>query len=125
MKGSFIDSQDKTLLHVKVKSMTHEDLENEQHDLDTGFQASTGFGSRALQETTTFGLTDQESIKEFIARSTIAKETLEIEEKPKEEINRNIELSEEITRDEIIADTDFNLTVDNRLLTQRGRGEIK
>ena len=64
LKGSNIDTQDESKLHIKAKSMSHEDLENEQHDITTGFQIQTGFGERVLQGTTTFGLTDKETIRE-------------------------------------------------------------
>ena len=124
LKGSTIDTQDESKLHVKAKSMSHEDLENEQHDVTTGFQIQTGFGERVLQGTTTFGLTDKETIRESTTRSTISKGQLEITEEPKEEINRNIELIEEIRRDEIISDTDFSITVDNRLFSGDGLRDI-
>ena len=104
--------------------MSHEDLENEQHDVTTGFQIQTGFGERVLQGTTTFGLTDKETVRESTTRSTISKGQLEITEESKEEINRNIELIEEIRRDEIISDTDFSITVDNRLFSGDGLRDI-
>lgn len=129
MEGSLIanidkDGKDAGNLDIKAGSIETKDIYNRDNNSETGFGFSTSTGSDPKGSndghpggTTSVTVTDKGSEKEGITHSTIGQGNIEIADGSDiSGINRDINKTETITKDEITGALDATVKIDNRVL---------
>lgn len=106
------------------------DIEDHNYNSSSGFNVSTSIGipqkgtkeaSTAPKGSTTIGLNSSGQETEQLTKATLGQGTLT---NVTDTTNRDINNTQEITRDQITGMLDGSVTVDHRLLTESGRAEI-
>lgn len=129
MNGSLIanidkDGKDAGNLDIKAGSIETKDIYNRDNNSETGFGFSTSTGSDPKGSndghpdgTKSVTVTDKGSEKEGITHSTIGQGNIEIADGSDiSGINRDINKTETITKDEITGALDATVKIDNRVL---------
>lgn len=106
------------------------DIEDHNYNSSRGFNVSTNIGipqegtkeaSTAPKGSTTIGLNSSGQETEQLTKATMGQGTVK---NATDTTNRDINNTQEITRDQVTGMLDGSVTVDHRLLTESGRAEI-
>ena len=129
LTGAMIDGSES--LHLATNELEFKDLHDFERSTETGFGVSTSIGvSTDKGETslhpngsTTITMKDKGSEREQITRATIGRGNITVggESNPDlEGLNRDVSVSQEITKDKITGALDGSMTIDNRVFSGEG-----
>lgn len=138
-------------LTLTTNALVYEDIKDFYNNETKGFNFSTSIGANKTdqndinlhpQGTTTIGLTNKGEEKEQITKTTVGNGNISAKNKINgkdilinennksnqntllSDLNRDINKSQEATKDEITGSLEGSMTIDNRLFTSEGRNEV-
>ena len=122
--------------NVENLELAYNDIHDFNTSSETGFGINSGIGGNRTDMgeynlhpsgSTTIGMTDKGSTTEQTTHATIGAGNITVGGDTNPELaglNRDVDNSQEITRDEITGALDGSVTVDNRVFTESGRDQI-
>ncbi len=135
--GAVISGGDPDNFTLDTGSFAYTDIQDYDRGSNSGWGVSTSFNpldlkeqQKAPQGSTTLSANRNGHDKEGITRATMGEGTLIVRDEDSDKnsdlagLNRDTDNVQEITRDEITGGLDAELTLDHRLVTERGRMEI-
>ncbi|WP_286791932.1 hemagglutinin repeat-containing protein, partial [Marinobacter sp. Hex_13] len=135
--GAVISGGDPDNFTLDTGTFAYTDIQDYDRGSNSGWGVSTSFNpldlkeqQKAPQGSTTLSTNRNGHDKEGITRATMGEGTLIVRDEDSDKnsdlagLNRDTDNVQEITRDEITGGLDAELTLDHRLVTERGRMEI-
>ena len=134
LTGGVIDGREE--LNLATGELAYNDIQDFNTSSETGFGINSGIGGNRTdmgdynlhpQGSTTISMTDKGSTTEQTTHATIGAGNITVGGDTNPELaglNRDVDNSQEITRDEITGALDGSVTVDNRVFTESGRDQI-
>ena len=110
-------------LTISAKHLDASDLTDIERRRQRGNDFSISAGDGLFDGKTTVGRTNKAYEIEGVTRATIGQGTLDIADGSGGNVNRDINKTQEITKDIITAASDYNVTIDNRLIDPTGKGQ--
>lgn len=122
--------------NVENLELAYNDIHDFNTSSETGFGINSGIGGNRTDMgeynlhpsgSTTIGMTNKDSTTEQTTHATIGAGNITVGGDTNPELaglNRDVDNSQEITRDEITGALDGSVTVDNRVFTESGRDQI-
>ena len=134
LTGGVIDGREE--LNLATGELAYNDIQDFNTSSETGFGINSGIGGNRTDMgeynlhpsgSTTIGMTNKGSTTEQTTHATIGAGNITVGGDTNPELvglNRDVDNSQEITRDEITGALDGSVTVDNRVFTESGRDQI-
>jgi filamentous hemagglutinin family protein len=121
--NELLDGTDGGHLQFNVASLTWKDLQDKDERTDYGFGANIGFSK---QGSSSISANYSGYDKRQTTRATLGQGDITINEDggAPDELNRDLALSQEITRDVSKGNLNLNVTIDNRMFSKEGRQSI-
>jgi hypothetical protein len=127
------DKDGTSLLSLDTKKLEYNDIQDINNSDSSGFGLSTSVGISktgvSANGSTTITLKDTGEEKEQVTRATIGAGNITINGTQATDaqlagLNRDVDNTQEVTRDQITGALDGSITIDNRLLSEQGRTSI-